>query len=150
MNPFMNVVMALALTVGAAPAATGATCPEPARPLRHTEWTVTATVIGGVARPAPARPTAHLVFGDGAELVGAISCNTVSGSAVEDATTITFSAVGTTKAMCPEEDLLLEIGVLSVLDGTVAYRIDGDRLELSHPSGRGLVLQASTLDSAAA
>ncbi|MFC6018171.1 META domain-containing protein [Plantactinospora solaniradicis] len=114
--------------------------PEADRPLLETYWLVESTSRPG-SPPSPARVPAHLVFQDD-EVQGALSCNWLSGRAVVADTTITADGLGTTKRMCQQEDILLEIAIFGVLQGEVAFDLDADRLDLTGPDGRSLHLRA--------
>lgn len=114
--------------------------PESDRPLSETYWLVESSARPG-SPPVPARVHAHLVFRDG-QVHGALSCNWLSGRAVVADATIAVDGLGTTKRMCRQEDILLEIAIFDVLHGEVAVDLDADRLDLTGPDGRSLHLRA--------
>jgi heat shock protein HslJ len=117
-----------------------AALPESDRPLTETYWLLESTSRPG-SPPTPARVPAHLVFHDD-EVQGALSCNWLSGRAVVADTTIAVDGLGTTKRMCEQADILLEIAIFGVLEGEVAFELGADRLDLTGPDGRSLHLRA--------
>ncbi|TWP53625.1 META domain-containing protein [Lentzea tibetensis] len=117
---------------------------DPDRPLRSTRWQVDSLADGQSVSSVPAGAEAHLVFADGNRVEGTTGCNRLTGTAVQDGTTITFSEITTTKVQCAQEQQLVENAVLAVLDGPVTQDISADALVLTHPSGRGLHLRASS------
>jgi heat shock protein HslJ len=91
----------------------------------------------------PAGANAYLVFRDGDRVEGSTGCNTFHGTAARRADKIAFSGIVATKMACPAQvDRLDESAVLAVLDGEVTPHVQGDRLTLTHPGGRGLGLRA--------
>jgi heat shock protein HslJ len=118
---------------------------EPDRPLQGTRWVVDTIVDGQSASSVPAGTEASIVFGGNDGFTGSTGCNQMGGSSVvhSPAKTITFANVITTKIACDPDRSRLERAVLSVLNGDVAYRIQGGTLSLDHPSGRGLGLRAA-------
>ena len=59
-------------------------------------------------------------------------CNDGFGTYTSTDTTITFSALGTTRKACEPDAMKLESQVLTVLDaGTVEYEIDGSSLTVT-------------------
>jgi heat shock protein HslJ len=117
---------------------------DPDRPLHGTRWVVDTIYDGDAASSVPQGAEAHMTFGDGT-FGGSTGCNQMGGNAAADegAGTIAFSDVIATKIACEDDRMALERAVLAVLDGTVAYEIEADRLTLTHPGGRGLGLRAS-------
>ena len=55
---------------------------------------------------------------------------------------ITFTGLAYTKRACAEALATLEMIMTAVLSGTVEATVTAGRLRLTHPSGRGLGLQA--------
>lgn len=114
--------------------------PESDRPLLGTYW-----ILESYSRPdsppTPGRVPAHLVFQDD-EVQGALSCNWLSGQAVVVDGAIAFAGLGTTKRMCQQADIMLEIAIFDVLEGEATFDLDTDRLDLTAPDGRSLHLRA--------
>jgi heat shock protein HslJ len=114
-------------------------------PLVGTTWEVTGTVAAQGVSSVPAEPTASLVFTDD-EVSVDTGCNTGSGGVEIGDDTITFAPIATTLRACVDDVAELEAAVLAVLQGEVAYEIDGDRLSLrtDGPDGEiGLELTAA-------
>ncbi|GAA2759242.1 META domain-containing protein [Actinopolymorpha rutila] len=116
---------------------------DPARPLLGTRWDVTTLVDGDIAS-ASARPTgAYLVFSeDEDEMIGSTGCNGMGGRVTHTGTRLSFEPVLSELKGCRGEPARVEHHVLGVLDGEVTYHIEGDRLTLDGPDGKGLVLTA--------
>jgi heat shock protein HslJ len=116
---------------------------DPDRPLPGTRWVVDSIVDNQSATSVPAGVEAHLTFGDDDRVEGFTGCNHFGGTAAERDGRITFSKIFSTKMACPDEIGRLESAVLAVLDGEVDAHVEGDRLTLSRPDGRGLRLRAA-------
>lgn len=115
--------------------------PETDRPLLRTYWLLESTSQPG-GPPTRARVHAHLVFDDG-EVNGGLACNWIGGWATMGDGTIAVDGLGTTKRMCREEDVLLEIAIFAVLQDEVAFDLGPDRLDLTGADGRRLHLRAA-------
>lgn len=115
--------------------------PETDRPLTGTYWLLESTSRPGAAPVAP-RVHAHLVF-DGDEVDGGLSCNWLGGPAMVGDGSVVFTDLGMSKAMCREEDIMLEITIFAVLDGEVAFDLAAGRLDLTGADGRSLHLRAA-------
>jgi heat shock protein HslJ len=118
---------------------------DPDRPLQGTRWVVDTVVDGDAASSVPEGAEAHVTLGEDGTFGGSTGCNQMGGDAAVDdgAGTITWSDVVATKIACEDDRMALERAVLSVLDGTVTYEIEADRLTLTHPQGKGLGLRAT-------
>ncbi|WP_169512972.1 META domain-containing protein [Actinopolymorpha alba] len=112
---------------------------RPDLPLEKTRWQVDTLIDGETASSVPGTTKAFLVFSDG-KVTGSTGCNQLSGPAAVVGKTIEFGPIVTTKRACQPDVARLEQIVLAVLDGTVQFSIDSDRLRLDHPGGKGLVL----------
>lgn len=108
-------------------------------PLEGTRWQVDTLVDGQVASSMPAGGTASVVF-HGGEVAVSTGCNTGSAPYTVSGTTLTVGPLSITRKACPPDLMPLERAVLAVLDGTITFEIDSDRLRLEHPSGKGLQL----------
>ena len=118
---------------------------DPDRPLRGTRWVVEGVVEGDAVSSVPEGAEAHLVIDEAKDSFGGnAGCNQMGGTARPAARTVAFSEVISTKMACEEDRMRLESAVLSVLDGEVTWEIEADVLRLDHPSGRGLVLRATS------
>ncbi|WP_162907625.1 META domain-containing protein [Allorhizocola rhizosphaerae] len=112
---------------------------DPDRPLAGRRWTVDSLLDSESASSVPQGAQAYLEF-QGDKVTGNTGCNSLGGTFSQQDKTITFSNVATTKMACPGPEGQLERAVVGVLDGTVDYTIEANRLVLKHPSGRGLQL----------
>jgi heat shock protein HslJ len=120
--------------------ATDRTVAQPDRPLAGTTWVVDGLMADQMVSSVEAGVTATLVFADGRVSVDA-GCNTGGGPAELGDTAITFGPVVTTKMACDGAAMAVERHVLQVLQGDVAWAIDGDSLTLTGAGG-GLTLKA--------
>jgi len=116
---------------------------DPDRPLLGTRWVVESLLDRDSASSVPQGAEAFLQF-DGDMVTGNAGCNRLSGKALHQTGTITFSEVVTTKMACAAERGALENAVLAVLNGVVAAKVDADRLELKNAGGKGLHLRSAT------
>lgn len=116
---------------------------DPDRKLTGTKWVVDTLLQGDSASSVPQVTQAHLTFSEDGRVTGNTGCNQLTGSAKQSGNKIVFTAVATTKMLCPGEANDLEKAVLAVLDGDVTMKIDADRLELKQAGGKGLQLKAA-------
>ncbi|MGI5217579.1 META domain-containing protein [Nocardia sp. CA-290969] len=120
---------------------------QPDRPIRGTEWVVTALLTPDARVQSrtidEVRPTLAIAEDDA--LTGFAGCNRITGRAVVTDTPagadIAFTAA-TTRMMCAPEVMAVEQTVLATLDGTAQATVDADTLTLRNPNGHGLVLRA--------
>ena len=114
---------------------------EPARALFDTKWTVdTIVASGGSASSVPSGVTATMTFTRDNKVTGSTGCNSFGGSVTVAGDQITFGDLASTRKACSGAAGALEADFLKIVDGTVAYRIEGDRLILDKPDGSGLRL----------
>jgi heat shock protein HslJ len=119
---------------------------EPAA-LVGTTWTVTGTVANEGVSSVPVDSTASITIADDGTVAVNTGCNSGSGSVEVGDDTLTFGPIATTLMACPPEQTALETSVLSVLQGEVAYEIDGSNLSLRSGDGAdeiGLELTAES------
>ena len=119
---------------------------EPAA-LVGTSWTVTGTVATEAVSSVPMDSPASITIADDGTVAVNTGCNTGSGSVEIGEDNLTFGPIATTKMACPPEQTALEASVLSVLQGEVAYEIDGSNLSLRSGDGAdeiGLELTAES------
>jgi len=116
---------------------------DPDRPLRGTRWVVDSIVDNESATSVPTGTEAHLTLDDNDRVEGFTGCNGFGGKAAERGGRITFSEILSTKMACVGDAGRLESAVLAVLDGEVSAHVEGDRLALTRPDGRGLRLRAA-------
>ena len=114
---------------------------EAALPLEGTTWTVTGIVDADSVSSVPGDGIATLVFHDGQVDVQS-GCNSGSGPATIGETEIEFGAISTTRMACADELMELETAVLTVLDGTATFAIEGSSMQLQN-GDHGLELSGS-------
>ncbi|MFC6012382.1 META domain-containing protein [Nocardia lasii] len=115
----------------------------PDKPLTGTDWVVT----GMLTPDAQVRSTAldeagpNLTISADGTLTGSTGCNRMTGTALVDGATVTFT-VATTRMMCAEDVMEIEQNVLRALDGRATATVDADQLTLRNDNGFGLSLRA--------
>jgi len=119
-----------------------ATSAAAARPLAGPRWTVESIVEGPTTSSAPAGVRAYLVIGDAGTVTGSDGCNRFSGKARRDAARITFSGVASPKRPCAGAGRALQSVLATLLGGSATVQITGDRLTMTMPDGRAIVLRA--------
>ncbi|MGN6695057.1 MAG: META domain-containing protein [Aquihabitans sp.] len=112
-------------------------------PLTGTTWTLQSTTANDAASslPADATPPTLTIDEDGTASIFA-GCNTGSTKVAITDTQLTFGPIALTRMACPGGASQLEAQVVAVLDGKVAYTIDGEQLTIVN-GGNGLVYTAS-------
>ena len=115
----------------------------PARPLVGTTWTLETMTDGVTASnvPADVEPPMLRIDPDGQAVV-TTGCNTGGAAVVVSDATLTFGPMRLTKIACKGAPQGVETAVLAVLDGDVAFRIDGSQLTLTKAT-QGLVYRAA-------
>lgn len=111
-----------------------------------TAWTVTGTVANEAVSSVPMDSAASITIADDGTVAVNTGCNTGSGSVEVGDDTLTFGPIAITKMACPPEQTALETSVLAVLQGEVAYEINGSNLSLRSGDGTdqvGLELTAN-------
>jgi heat shock protein HslJ len=116
---------------------------DPDRKLVGPKWTVTSLLDGEGASSIPSGVVAVLTFTEDSKVTGNTGCNILNGMARVAGDKLTFSAIGTTKRLCTDAAGPVETHILAVLQGEVTWRIEADKLVLTHPSGAGLELHAA-------
>jgi heat shock protein HslJ len=110
-------------------------------PLEGTPWTLTGTLEGDATASLDTEP-ATIVFNDGTAEVFA-GCNTGSQPYTATDTTIEFGAMALTKMACEEAATKMENTVLAVLEGSRTYDIEGTKLTIATPDGKGLTFTSA-------
>ncbi|NLZ30541.1 MAG: META domain-containing protein [Methanomicrobiales archaeon] len=118
-----------------------------AEPLAGTAWNLVAlrTDNGSIAAPLPdAEP--FIIFGESGTLSGSAGCNLYSASYWIDGTRIAVESIAATRAYPATTDGLMqqESRYRELLVAASTYLVDGDRLVLSGPSGRDLLVFSRT------
>lgn len=115
------------------------------RPLVGTEWHLTAPVAATDDETVLREIGSTITFGSDRRVSGKAGCNRFTGTAEVDAESVVFGALATTRMACDPVSEAVESEVLAVLDGTVAYRITGDRLELTRTADTDIDAEAGPL-----
>lgn len=109
--------------------------------LVETTWVVTGLDDGQTASSTPAGTAASFVFHDKRVEIAA-GCNSGEADYTMTGNQIRFGRAPMTRKACDPDTMRLEAAVLGVVRGKVSFEIDGDRMLLNHPSGKGLELRA--------
>jgi heat shock protein HslJ len=117
---------------------------NPDRPLTGTTWTLES--YGGTAADdsvssLPSDVESTLSIDDTGRVSIQPGCNTGGGQATVGDTSIEFGSIALTRMACPETQTGVENFVVGVLDGSVAYVVDGDTLTLTN-DGSSLTYRA--------
>jgi putative lipoprotein len=78
---------------------------------------------------------ADLVFAEDGTVSGSTGCNRFSGTYVADGSSLTFSPLAATTMACDEPASSQELAVLTGLEATASYTIEGSTLALLDGSG---------------
>lgn len=120
--------------------------PEPEdAALVGTTFVLDTRVTGDTASTVPETdPPATLRLSEDGTFQAYTGCNTLDGDFAERGTQLELTLRSTTDAACGGEVGALEEHILTVLDGEVAWEIDGQRLALTAPDGSGLGYRAES------
>jgi heat shock protein HslJ len=110
---------------------------QPDLPLEGIRWTLDTVVDGEVASHSAAATKAYLVFAGG-KVTGYTGCNSFSGPASINGSSITFGPLIRSMRPCQADRATVEGSVLSVLTGTVRFQIDSSTLTLTGRNAKGL------------
>jgi len=115
----------------------------PEAPLVMTQWLLDTIIQGDVASSVPAGVASTLAFGSGLPKAFVdTGCNSGSGDVDYDAATMTFGPLALTKRACADPSAAgVEAAVTAVLQGEVAYALEGRQLTLTN-GDQGLVYRA--------
>ncbi len=112
----------------------------PDSPLADTRWVLESLVDGETASSVQGEPTLHLGAEGTAEFT--TSCNGTAGNWRLDGDRVTVEAGVSTLVGCDPSAQIQDEQVVAVLTAGATVAIDGDRLTLTTPDGRGLVYRA--------
>ncbi|GGM02102.1 hypothetical protein GCM10011594_22750 [Nakamurella endophytica] len=125
--------------------ATGATVrleAEQPRRLTGTQWVLDGLVTGDTVSSVPGGLAPTVVLSrDQLQISGA--CNSGSGPVTVTEDELRIGSVITTQRACGGARDDVDRALLAVIRGTVAYRVDGNRLTVTAEDGRGLVFAAA-------
>jgi heat shock protein HslJ len=105
---------------------------EPDAELVGTLWTLESVTANDAVSVYNVTPAPRLVLAPGGNVTLTTGCNDGFGTYTATDTTITFSALGTTRKACEPHLMTLESQILTVLGaGEVQYHVDGSSLTLT-------------------
>jgi heat shock protein HslJ len=99
--------------------------------LTGTTWVLDAIITGDAASSVPAGVRSTLLLKPSGLAIAELGCNNGRGGYRADDGMITFDPIATTQMACDEAAMSVEDSVLAVLQGDVAFTIDGDSLVLT-------------------
>ncbi|GIF69460.1 hypothetical protein Ais01nite_74950 [Asanoa ishikariensis] len=116
---------------------------DPDWPLLSTKWMVVTFLADGNASSVPGGVEAYLIFGTNSTVTGKSGCNAITGKSAVAEGKIAVADVVTTDMACAAPARDIERFVLRVLEQTMTYKIEANRLTLATPDGSGMQLVAS-------
>ncbi|WP_026918020.1 META domain-containing protein [Gordonia shandongensis] len=118
------------------------------QPLIGTRWRVHSTVSasGVTSSRAITRAEPFIQIDTDGRVTGNAGCNAVTGTATVDGDRIDFSPLATTRKMCEPEITEVERAVLAAVNGSVTYRLDGEKLSLTNVADPALGLRLEVAD----
>lgn len=108
--------------------------------LSDTNWRLVA--YGPASNPIPAVDGVEtsIKFGSDGQVSGNLGCNEFGGNYEQDGTQLVFGPMGSTLMACFGPHMSQETTSLSILTGTVDFRLDGDKLTIDGAGGVQLIL----------
>ena len=94
-------------------------------------WTLDSTVSGSTVTAVPAGAGPSTLVFDGTAVAVDTGCNTGSGGYTVSGDQLTFGPMAMTLRLCGEPADSLEMNIVSVLQGTTTYSVDGTTLTIS-------------------
>lgn len=91
-------------------------------------------------KPAITGVDTSLVFGEDGNVNGNVGCNSFSGNYEAAGSEISFDQMLTTMMACEDTIMEQESGVLSALNGTLTFKVDGNTLTLFAADGSSAVV----------
>jgi heat shock protein HslJ len=89
----------------------------------------------GASRPVLAQTQVTAEFGSDGRLSGSTGCNRYQGSYRAEGATIAIGPLATTRRGCDGPIMEQEQAYLAILQAATSYRLEGERLTLTDPSG---------------
>lgn len=115
--------------------------PPPTADLVDTGWILESLVTGDVVASPMGEPATLELRGDG-RFSGSTGCRSFSGEWIEHGDEIDTPSWGMDGRVCPAELEAQDRHVVEVIGDGFTVVVDGDRLVISDPSGRGLAYRA--------
>ena len=103
----------------------------PDQALTGTPWQLDAITTGNTVSSVPAGTSATITFDDNGTLSAFLGCNQAHGDYTKTGDQLSIDSLASTKLACEPPASDIERAMLSVLDGTVDYSIDGNSLALT-------------------
>lgn len=116
--------------------------PVPEEELLGTRWTLESLVDGGTASSTVGGPATLELSADGS-LTGSTGCRELSGRFTVEGDVVRATELSAGTGDCPAEVEAQDAHVVAVLGDGFRVSVEGDRLTLTAPDGRGLVYRAS-------
>ncbi len=138
MNKKMHLVLLLPIIAGLLLSAcsSGTSTPE----LSDTNWKLVAYGPASDLITAADGIETSIKFGADGQVSGNLGCNGFGGEYKQTGAQLTFGPMMSTMMACPEPQMSQESISLSILNGTVDFRLDGDKLTIDGSGGNQLIL----------
>jgi copper homeostasis protein (lipoprotein) len=104
--------------------------------LLNTYWTPVEIDGEAVVLEAGQREPHFVLSAEGGQVHGSTGCNRITGGFEQDADSLRFQGLATTRMACPPAIARLETRFLEALNATTAHRVIGESLELRDASGQ--------------
>lgn len=129
---FLTIIAGLLLSA----CSSGKSTPE----LSGSTWKLSA--YGPASNPIPAVEgiDTSIKFAADGQVSGNLGCNGFGGDYKQTGTQLTFGPIMSTMMACEEPQMSQETTSLSILTGTVDFRLDGDKLTIDGAGGVQLIL----------
>jgi putative lipoprotein len=140
LHSMKRLIAAALVTVALSACGVAGSSPTASAGLAGPSWTLVA--IDGQEPAGDTDPT--LMFDAAGNVSGSAGCNTYTGTATLDGSSISFGPLGSTRMACPDPDVMAqETAFLTALDEVEAFALDSQgRLVLE--DGVVLVFEAAT------
>jgi len=101
-------------------------------PLVGTNWTLSTVHSGNAVSSVITGSTVTAVFDSSGKMAGSAGCNRYFAGYTANGTSMTISGIGSTRMMCPEQDVMnQESAYLAALESVQGYQINGNTLVLT-------------------
>lgn len=138
MNKKLHLALLLPILAGLILSAcsTGTNTPE----LGGTHWQLESYGPADDQTPAVDGIETNIEFGTDGLVKGNMGCNGFGGDYKQDGSQLTFGAIMSTMMACPEPQMSQETISLSILNGTVDFQMNGDKLTIDGAGGNQIIL----------
>jgi len=108
--------------------------------LSGTNWKLVSYGPANAQTPAADGIDTSIKFAIDGQVSGNLGCNSFGGEYKQAGAQLTFGSMMSTMMACPEPQMSQESISLSILNGTVGFRMEGDKLMVDGVDGDQLIL----------